>query len=182
MRHVFVAFILGALGMAGLAGLTAGPAGAATVSIVPPDTAVVIGSTFTLRVVTDAVTDLQAYQLIYGFDSGVIQFLGASPGEVLTGSGFSYSGFVLPDHVAPVDSVWYDAAILGGSTSGAGVLVYLQFKALTVGIAHVNCLHVEFRDSQNDPTFPACVGGRVVVVGITDSKEHTWGRLRRMYR
>jgi hypothetical protein len=162
--------------------LAPAPGVAATVSVSPADTTVSVGSVFTLRLVSDAVTDLQAYQLIHGFDPNILQFLGASPGEILTGSGFAYSGFVLPDHTPPVDSVWYDAAVLGGTSHGPGVLVYLQFKAIQVGVTYLTCLHDDFRDSQNDQTFPACNQGRVVVVGITSAARTGWGRLKQTYR
>jgi hypothetical protein len=158
------------------------PASAQTVQVSPPDTTVTIGNTFWIRVTTTAVSDLKAYELIFQFDPTVIKLLGASPGEVLTSAPGPYSAFLLSDHTAPADSAWYDAAMLTGSASGPGNLVYFHFKAVGEGVSLIQCRLVDFRDSANHQTLPACVGGRVVVVGITGAPRYTWGRLKTTYR
>src|SRR6185503_1246379 len=119
--------------------LAAQPARAVTVSIDPPDTTVIVGSTFGIRVVTDAFPDLKAFSVIFQYNPSVLQLLGASPGDVLTNSGNPFSAFLVPDFTAPADSAWYDAAMLVGSTSGPGILNFFTFKALQVGVSLIEC-------------------------------------------
>src|SRR5439155_1673869 len=64
---------------------------------------------------------------------------------------------------APNDSLWYDAAILGGSASGPGILAYARFRAIGLGDDALDCRKVEFRDALNQSTTPACIGGVIHV-------------------
>jgi hypothetical protein len=88
----------------------------------------------------------------------------------------------LPDVAPPPDTAWVDCAVLDGSTSGPGVLIYFRFKAIAVGISPIDCLQVDFRDSLNNTTLPACVGDIVRVTGPTPGRRVTWGRLKTVYR
>ncbi len=155
-------------------------AGAVTVSVVPADTTVMCGDTLTVRIVTDAFPDLKAYQLVFGFDPTVLQYVGALPGDVLTMGTMQE----LPDVTPPVDSVWVDCAQLVGSTSGPGVLAYFKFAAaLGTGVSPITCLQVDFRDSWNVQTLPDCVSGLVRVPTCpTPVLSGTWGRVKTLYR
>ncbi len=162
--------------------LPAARASAATASVAPADTTIGQGDVIQLRVVGDAFADLKGYQLVFSFDPSRLQFLGALPGDVLTGTGRAFTTFVLPDAVPPVDSVWMDAAVLDGSTSAPGVLAYFQFAALALGQSPLTCLHVEYRNSANAPTLPECVSGVVHILGPTPVTPPSWGRLKVRYR
>jgi hypothetical protein len=164
--------------LAALLGLP-GEARAVKVTLLPPDTTVAVGDIVTLRAVTDAFPDLKAFQLIYRYDPLRLQFLGATAGEVLTS--VPHVAFVTPDE-PPADSVIYDAAVLVGSTSGPGVLVYLRFRALAVGDAAIECMLADFRDSQNRQTLPACNGGRVQITAPTPVQRSTWSKIKAIYR
>jgi hypothetical protein len=160
----------------------AGTARAASVVVAPADTTVSLGDTFLIRVEADAFADLKAYDLIFQFDPAIVQLTGALPGDVLTGDGDPYFGTLVNEVSAPLDSAWYDAAMLTGSTQGPGVLVYFQFKALAVGVSPLDCRKVDYRDSNNAQTLPGCTGGIIRVVGVTETRKETWGRLRSLYR
>jgi hypothetical protein len=148
-----------------LAGLAlAARAPAATVSIVPADTTLSVGDTFTIRAELDSVPDLKAFHLVFGFDPRVVQFLGATAGDVLTGTGRPYSMFVLRDHVAPVDTAGVDCAELVGTTSGPGVAAYFRFRALAPGGTPIRCLGADLRNVRNQRTTPKCGPGRVRVI------------------
>jgi len=164
------------------ASFAAHPARAVTVAIDPSDTTVFVGSIFGVRVTTDAFPDLKAFSVIFQYNPAVLQLLGASPGDVLTSSGNPFSAFLVPDYTAPADTAWYDAAMLVGSTSGPGILNFFTFKALQVGVSFIECRLVDFRDSQNQQTLPACVRGRVEVTAPTPVKLGTWGRIKTIYR
>jgi len=160
----------------------AGTAQAASVVVSPSDTTVSVGDDFLIRVQADAFADLKAYDLIFQFDPAIVQLTGALPGDVLTGDGDPYFGTLVNEVSAPLDSAWYDAAMLSGSTQGPGVLVYFKFKALVVGVSPLDCRKVDYRDSNNVQTLPGCTGGVIRVVGVTATRSETWGRLKSLYR
>lgn len=182
MRRNRYASCLISLGLAALALVAFTPeARAVTVSVVPADTTVLCGDTLTVRVVTDTFSDLKAYQLVFGFDPVVLQYIGAEAGDLLT-AGF-YTMQELPDVTAPVDSVWLDCAVLVGSTNGPGVLAYLKFVAMETGVSPIQCLQVDFRDSWNVQTLPACEGGIVRVPHCpVPTLTRTWGKIKALYR
>jgi hypothetical protein len=155
---------------------------AVTVSVVPADTTVTIGGSFSLRLVTDAFPDLKGFETIHSFDASKLQLTGANPGDVLTSSGNPYSAFLVPDSAPPPDSAWYDAAMLVGSSAGPGILVFLNFNAVSVGDCPIVCQLVDFRDSNNNRTLPNCVGGMVHIVGPVPARKETWGRIKSLYR
>jgi hypothetical protein len=182
MRHrTFVLAGLVALVSAALLG-AAPRARATTVSVQPPDTSVTVGDVFNVRIVTDAFPDLKGFEVIFSYDPTKVQLLGADPGDVLTSSGNPYSAFLVPDNTAPADSAWYDAAMLIGSTQGPGILDFFKFKALHEGDCPIQCQLVDFRDSDNNRTLPACQSGVVHILGPVPMVRTTWGRLKTHYR
>jgi len=178
MRRTILALLLASASLCGLGR----PAAAVTVSILPADTSVTVGSTFRLRVVASAFPDLKGFEIIHGFDASRLSLVGVLPGDVLTGTGRAYAAFVVPDVAAPVDSTWLDAAMLDGSTSGPGVLAYLEFRADALGGAAITCLHEDFRDSNNALTTPDCAGAMVHVLGPVPVRRTTFGGLKTIYR
>jgi len=180
-RQRWANLLLG-LGLISAAALTPlSSARAATVVVSPADTTVTLGDTFVLRIVTDAFPDLKAYQLIYGYGA-VLQYLGPIAGDVLTAGSDPYTMASVPDAAAPADTAWTDCAKLISSTSGPGVLLYLKFKALSQGNSPISCLNVDFRDSFNNPTLPACVPGIVRVEGPVPTRRTSWGKVKSAYR
>jgi hypothetical protein len=188
MRRLGIALVAFAAALA--LGIAAGPARAVTVTVVPADTTVAVGSTFTLRVVTDAFPDLKAFHLYYGFASAKITCSSVSPGDVLTSSGNTYSLFPAIDNTVPNGTVLGDGAMLAGSSSGPGILMFVTFHAVAAGDSPITCLPTDqqglatpnFRDSNNTQTLPACVSGIVHVGGPTSVQPATWGRLKSFYR
>ncbi len=171
------------LGLLTALAVLAAPASRATVvSVSPADTSVTIGDVITLRVVTTAFPDLKGYQLVFGFAPTIVQLQGITAGDVLTGTGRAYSGYQVPDYVAPADTAWYDAAMLDGSTAGPGVLAYLTFTATALGTTLIDCRGVDFRDSQNAQTLPACESGVVHVLPATAVRATSWGQVKTIYR
>jgi hypothetical protein len=163
LRRIRCILLLALLVLLGLTA-TAGTSLAVTVSVDPADTSVAVGDEFVVRFLTDTFPDLKGFKLIYPYDASRLQLLSATEGEVLTSPGGAYVAFLNPDITAPADTLWYDAAMLEGAATGPGVLVYATFKALAPGDAAINCGSVDFRDSFNNQTVPACAGA-VVHIG-----------------
>ncbi len=159
-----------------------GAASAAAVAVVPSDTTLSVGDDFYIRVEADAFSDLKAYELIFQFDPTIVQLLGALPGNVIADDGDPYFGTLVNEVSAPQDSAWYNAAMLTGATQGPGVLVYFHFKALVMGVSPLDCRKVDYRDSNNVQTLPGCSSGIIRVVGVTETRQHSWGRLKNLYR
>ena len=128
----------------------------ATLAILPADTTVAVGDTLMFRVELGTFPVLKAFSLKYRFDPKTLEFLGAKPGDVLTGNGRPYSLFVLKDHVAPADTAGMDCAQLEGTTQGPGALVFLQFRAKAKGKAKLDCVEADLRDDRNARTLPHC--------------------------
>jgi hypothetical protein len=154
---------------------------AVTVSTVPADTTVDRGSTFVLRIMISSISDLKAFQVISTFDPAFIELQSVDAGEVLTAAGGAFFGQTLSDYVAPADTVWYDAAMLEGTTSGPGVLVYLTFKAIGKGTSPVPCW-ADLRDAGNHRIVPVSEGGMLHVQEPVPVSASTWGRLKALYR
>jgi hypothetical protein len=176
--RLFISVLLVAAGIA----LSPAGAGAVTVSLVPSDTTVTIGDDFCVRVTIDAFPNLEGVQLIYSFDSAKIGLQSVSAGDVLTGAPGGFFEVLNPDITAPVDSVWYDAAILSGNSSGPGIIAFFCFQALAEGDAAIVCRRVDLRDSLNQQTLPPCSDAVIHIVGPTAAGNRTWGRLKTIYR
>ena len=182
LRRRHITFLAG-LALAGLSLASWAPsAGAATASVMPPDTTVGLSNTFSIRVESDAFPDLKAYQLIFSYDSSILQYLGPTAGDVLTGNGQPYTVQPLLDVEAPADTAGVDCAQLAGSTSGPGVLIYFNFKAVGIGTSQISCLKVDYRDSNNVQTLPLCYGGEVHVPPPVATLPRSWGRIKTIYR
>jgi hypothetical protein len=183
MRRTQWSWFLVRLALLGLPLLLAAPvARAASVAVVPADTTVFIGDTFKLRVEAGSFADLKAYELIFSYDNTVLQYLGPIAGDVLTGTPGAYTVQSLPPVSPPPFTAGVDCAKLNGATSGPGVLIYYQFKAIAVGTSPIGCVNVDFRDSLNNQTIPACFPGAVHVTFPVPTAHSTWGRIKTIYR
>lgn len=158
--------------------IAAPAARAAGFTVVPAETTVTVGDTFTLRVTCDAVPDLKGFQVALHFPAARLQFVAMPAGELLTDPPGDWFATLLPDVTAPADTAWLDAARLDGSVAGPGVLAYLTLKALTTGDAALTCVWAEMRDSNNVPLAPGCAAALVHVVGPVPTVRRSWGALK----
>jgi hypothetical protein len=163
-------------------GMIRGVSTTATVWIEPADTTIIVGQDAILRVVTDDVEELEAFEFIFQYDPAFIGLISVIPGDILTTAPGGFSAFVRDEFAAPEDSVWYNAAVLGGSTQGPGILAYLQFTSITEGTSSILCRLVDFRNSLNQQRLPSCMGGIIRVEGPIQANSVTWGRLKSTYR
>ena len=155
---------------------------ALTVSTLPADTTVYLGSTFVLRITIDNISDLKAFGVISAFDPAIIELQRIDAGDVLTATGRAYFGQTRSDRVAPADTAWYEAAMLEGNCSGPGVLVYLTFRTVRAGTTAIPCLWTDVRDAGNHRLQPVREGGLVHVQTTVSVRTDTWGRLKALYR
>lgn len=174
-----VAFLL--LAVATIA-LSPGSARSVTISVVPSDTTVTVGDNVCLRLTIGAFPDLEGAQLIYGFDAARLGLLSATAGDVFSGAPGGYVDFLIPDVTAPTDSVWYEAAVLAGSSAGPGILAFVCFTALAQGDAAITCKRLDLRDSLNQQTLVPCSDAVIRIVGPTPARNQTWGGLKTIYR
>src|SRR5512132_2355778 len=118
MRRTRWSWFLVRLALLGLPLILSAPlARAASVAVVPADTTVMLGDTFSLRVEAGAFADLKAYELIFSYDNTLLQYLGATAGDVLTGAGGAYTVQPLTPVSPPPFTAGVDCALLNGSTS-----------------------------------------------------------------
>jgi hypothetical protein len=157
------------------------PARAVTVSVVPADTTVESGESFSVCITTDACRDLKWFEFVFSFDPAKLRLLGVEPGDVRAGSGNQFVAYLVPD-AAPPETVWYAAAMLAGSASGPGTLACFVFAGLAEGESPVQCERVDFRDSDNVQTLPDCVSDVVRITGPTPAQPASWGRIKTLYR
>jgi hypothetical protein len=158
------------------------PARAVTVAVAPADTTVNVGDEFAVRIETSDFADLKGFDLLFSFDPARLEFLGTDAGDVLTGTGRTFTDYALVAHGVSADSILYDAAMLDGATAGAGNLVSFRFRALVVGDTPIECQKVDFRDSNNAATLPGCTGGWVHILRATPARLDSWGRVKTFYR
>jgi len=111
---------LPALNVLVLAVCSSAPARAVTVGVAPADTTVYLGDEFALGIVTSDFAGLKGFDLLFSFDPTRLKFLGADAGDVLTGSGRTFTDYTLVAHGAVADSILYDAAMLDGATRAPG--------------------------------------------------------------
>lgn len=144
---------------------------AALVTAVPADTSVTIGETVIVRIqLLSSFPDLEGFRFVYQYNPAVLEFLGAAPGEVLSGAPGATFGTVRPDYAAPADSAWYEGAVLDGVSAGPGILTYLYFKTVGPGNGALVCRGVDLRDSANQRTLATCFDAVIRVPGTTDAE------------
>src|ERR1017187_3316502 len=120
---------------------------AETLSVFPPQSAVVIGQTVSLDVDVRSMSDLFAFQFDIAFDPTILQALSASEGDFLSVGGPT---LFFPGEVDNVGGdITFTADTLEGisGVSGSGVLVRLDFQAIGVGVSSVDLQNVILLDS-----------------------------------
>lgn len=167
---------------AALVVLTALPAASATVSLVPSDTTAIFGDEFSIRVRVDDAVDLMCFKAIFGYDTRVIELVRIEPGPMVSEATGEWVGYPVPDVEAPLDTARYDACVLGGSVSGSGVIAVFRFRAVGMGLTHITCVTVDFRDPDNVQTFPPCTGSDVTDDLALRVEPASWGRLKAIWR
>ena len=152
-----------------------------TFTLSPADTTVGPGDVVVLRLLTDPAPDIKGVSLNWRYAAPRLAFVSAHAGDVIGQPG-GFVEFVVPDLVAPPDSVGYDAAVLVGTGSGPGVLVFLRFTANSVGNASVDCVSADARDSHNGLTQPPCTSSTIHVVGPVPTHRTRWAAMKDMFR
>ncbi len=178
MARCFVTFTL-----AFLAAFYGGAARAASVTMVPADTSVTIGETVVLRVqLISPFSNFEGFKAVYRYEPNVLSFIGATPGEVFTSAPGAIFATLRSEYAAPMDSVWYEAAVLDGTSSGPGILAYLTFQTIGPGNGTIVCKGVDLRDSDNQQTLATCFDAIVHVFPPVPVRPTSWSRLKVLYR
>jgi len=151
----------------------------AAVYISPADTALALGSEFSVRVMTTSVADLLCFQFSFAALPNILELVAIEPGDLLTQATGQWIAF-------PVDLGTnierYDACVLGGHAVGSGILAYLHFRAVGVGTTPIPIALADFRDSRNGQTFPERSPGSVTVDIPLSTDRTTWGRIKGLWR
>lgn len=181
MERVLTPSRIRALCTAGLLIWSAAGARAATLTLVPADTSVTLGDHVVLRAVLDSQPDVKGASLQFIWNSARLSFVTAHSGGVMN-SGGDFADFVIPDVSVPADSATFDAAVLTGTGQGPGVVAFIEFQATALGIALVDCIGADLRDSQNVATLPPCSSSTIRVLGPVPARQTRWGQLKARYR
>lgn len=130
------------------------------VCVEPADSTVNVGDPVTVRISTaDPVTDLQGYVVRLTYDTVPLGAPSAtSPGTLLD----AVPAVFFPHNTAP-DTLGFDAAVLGTTTSGPGSLGTFSFIAASPGDCHFHLTVALMRNSLNDPIVTTTCDGVVHV-------------------
>ncbi len=140
--------------------LAAAPAGAVTVSLVPDDADFFGESLQSVQVVVDEVQDLLGASVILAFDPAVVTPVGATVGAVFE-DGPCNAFFQWVNAGDFVDTVELDAAMLGCTTGGGGVLMTVAFAGVDAGTSPLTLLEVDLRDGDNAAIACDTAGGQL---------------------
>jgi hypothetical protein len=139
--------------------------------------------TFSVAIVIDETpTPVKGFKFVFEFDATLMQPIDALPGELLIESGypwfFSWTN-AADTLVADPDSVQIDAAVLGGTFVGPGVLGRIGFIMLDIGESDLAWRSLVFRDEDNYEITVGSVDGTVLIdvcpVPVTPT---TWGHIK----
>lgn len=137
-------------------------------SIQPPSTSVVAGSTFAVDVNISNVTDLFAFQFDIGFDPSILSATSITEGSFLPGGGTT---FFIPgtiDNIGGTISSNADTLIGAISgVSGSGTLAVLDFTALAAGTSPIDIANVTLLDSTLSSISSTTTSGAATVTGVT---------------
>jgi len=168
--------ILVCLGLLAGAVFPAAPA-QTTVRIAPPSSTVTAGSTVTLDVEVQNVTNLHLFHVVLHFDNTVLRCESATNGGFLPETFFFRDPPVLPSDTARYLTV--DDALSGLQTrSGSGIFFTVQFTALQPGVSTVALEQVVLRDGSNQNIAHGTTDGSVTVTGtpvnVTLQVQESW--------
>jgi hypothetical protein len=139
------------------------------VKLTPSSSTVIVGSSFTVDIEIDTVTDLYAWEMDIGFGpTSLVNVTGQAEGPFLGAP----TSFFLPGTVDNVvGTITYIANSLVGAipgVTGSGTLATLTFDALSVGLADFSFSRVLMLDSNLSDIFTDSqvdwIGGRIEIV------------------
>lgn len=130
--------------------VTAGSAAATTLSFTPDNPMFSGPDLQTIQVVVDEVDDLLAASFVVGFDPAVVTPVAVTPGDLISDGGCAYFLDWLNNDDF-IDTIEVDAAMLGCTTAGGGVLLNITFAGVGSGTSALNLIEVDFRDGVNGP-------------------------------
>jgi hypothetical protein len=109
------------------------------------------GTTLLLEVRTTGVHDLYGVAFQLAYPAAALHFVGATEGNVLNAGGGVATSFQLVE--SPTGTLVAGLSRLGpvAGTSGAGVLMTLQFVGVATGSGNLAFSHVEASDSAGNP-------------------------------
>jgi len=174
--------------VAALAGLlcAGGPVeapAAANLLSINPSTSTPADSLFTVDVVRNAGDAVQGFDVNIAFDPAVVRLDAITPGDWLLADGYPFA--LYNDTVAGQDTLSFSMAFLGlGQTStGAGVVVVLHFRARSLGVSPLDFAPVTARDADNAPVpFEHSVGDMIVIDKVIAAGRATLGGVKGLYR
>lgn len=139
----------------------------AVLTIQPPSTSIVAGNTFAVDVNISGVSDLYAFQFDIGFAPGVLSANSVGEGSFLA-SGGGTSSFLPGTIDNTAGTITFNADTLIGpvpGVSGSGMLVILDFTALTAGTSPLDIANVTLLDSTLASINLTTVNGDAIVSG-----------------
>lgn len=157
--------LLAGLSCVALAGFLGTPAGAATLTIDPASMTVTAGTTFTVDVSVEGVTDLYGYGFAVGFDPAILEALGIAEGAFLPGGGATLFIDGTIDNTG--GTITDTGGVLNGGVigvDGSGVLATVTFRALATGSSAISLFNPILLDSNlADIAADALAAGSVTV-------------------
>lgn len=150
----------------------------------PDDVTFPCGSTVTIDVVIDdQVTDLRGFSLVLAFDPAVLVPVAVTAGDLLTGAPCPhFFDWLTPS--AP-DSIAVDAAVLGCSVSGPGVLMRIEFAGvedIDDGTSPLVCGNGRLRDGVNAPIVFDCGSATIRYTCPVAADQQRWATVKKRYR
>lgn len=147
-------------------GLIAGPwiglAQTPSVNITPASQQVRVDSLISSSVQVQNVPSLHGYSVTVVYDTALLKYHSARKGSFLSPSLF----FVTPDTLK--GQIIIDEALLGtGGSSGAGILIELQFSPRKPGLANITIDRVVLRDPANQDIPATSTSGTVLITATT---------------
>ncbi len=131
--------------------------------VIPASQAVATGSTVTVQVMVNNVTNLGAYEFELSFDPAIISYVSVGNGDFLSSTGRTVS---CPSPILTAGSVRFGCVSQGSSPpapNGSGVLATLTFTATAPGTSPLAFLLATLSDPLGNDIPATATGGQVVV-------------------
>jgi hypothetical protein len=155
-----------------------------------PDPAMISGSAcgdalFCIDVRIDSIPNMAGYDVGITFRPDHLNFLDAREGDIFTAAGHSSFFLWTLDTGTSEDTVWVNAADLGGYVSGSGHLFSLCFvppwndEAVGSPLVFVKAL---VRDSANADVTVETTDGTISVYCPTSGDQVRWSTIKSLYR
>ncbi len=145
--------------------LLGGNALATTIGFAPENPTFVEDNLQTIAVMVDEVDDLLAFSMAVGFDPAVVTPVAVTAGEMLT-DGPCDMFFMWLNSDDFVDTIEVDAAHLGCTSSGGGILFEITFAGIATGMTALSIQDLDVRDGLNAPIEADSLPGAVTYLSI----------------